>query len=92
VFLLDFEVRIKKIASPKLRPTTEIPTYGYNKSPLKHPQKTPPTWLPPPTIATSHHCSLQFRHVEMMVKGTEMGYRNFYRPKSATGSRRNRQT
>jgi hypothetical protein len=77
VFPLDFEVRIKKIASPKIRPTTEIPTYGYNKSPLKHPQKTPPTWLPLPWIATSHHCPLQFLHAETTVKGTGMGYRNF---------------
>jgi hypothetical protein len=77
VFPLDFEVRIKKIASPKIRPTTEIPTYGYNKSPSKHPQKTPPTWPLPPTIATSHHCPLWLRHAETAIKGTEMGYRNF---------------
>jgi hypothetical protein len=66
VFPLDFEVRIKKITSPKIRPMTEIPTYGYDKSPSKHPQKTPPTWLPPPTIATSHHCPLRFRHAEIV--------------------------
>jgi hypothetical protein len=76
VFPLDFEVRIKKIASPKIRLTTEIPTYGYNKSPSKHPQKTPPTWLLLPTIATSHHCPLQFCHAETTVN-TEVGYRNF---------------
>jgi hypothetical protein len=77
VFSLDFEVRIKKIASPKIRPTTEIPTYGYNKSPSKHPKKTPPTWLPLPRIATTYHCPLWLRHAETTVKGTEMGYRNF---------------
>jgi hypothetical protein len=27
--------------------------------------------------ATSHHCPLQFRHAETMVKGTEMGNCNF---------------
>jgi hypothetical protein len=50
---------------------------GYDKSPSKHPQKTPPTWLLPPTIATSHHCPLRFRHAEMTVTGTVMGIRNF---------------
>ena len=50
---------------------------AYDKSPSKHPQKTPRTWLPPPTIATSHHCPPRFRHAETTVKGTEMGYRNF---------------
>jgi hypothetical protein len=91
MFPLNFEVHIKKIASPKIRLTTEIPTYGYNKSPSKHPKKTPPTWLLPPTIATSHHCPLRFRHAETMVKGTEMGYATFCRLKSATGSGHNRQ-
>jgi hypothetical protein len=77
VFPLDFEVRIKKIASPQIRPMTEVPMYGYDKSPSKHPQKTPPTWLPPLMIATSHHYPLRFRHAETTVKGTEMGYCNF---------------
>jgi hypothetical protein len=77
MFPLDFEVHIKKIVSPKIRPMTEIPTYGYDKSPLKYPQKTPPTRLLQPTVATSHHCPLRFRHAEMTVKGTEMGYHNF---------------
>jgi hypothetical protein len=78
VITLDFEVLVKNIASLKLCPTSESPRRGYDKSPLKHPQKIPPTWLPPPTIATSHHCPPQFCHAETTVKGTEMGYCNFF--------------
>ncbi len=39
-------------------------------------EKTPHTWLPPPTIANSHHCPPRFRHAETTVKGTGMGYQN----------------
>jgi hypothetical protein len=77
VITLDFDVLVKKKPLQNSVQRQKVLCRDYNKSLSKHPQKTPPTWLLPPTIATFHHCPPRFRHAETTVKGTEMGYRNF---------------